>query len=62
MKRIGDILIENKLLTKEDLTKALSYQKNLEVHKSIGEILIEMDLINIEILMKYLDFQEKQHS
>ncbi|HPO50215.1 MAG TPA: hypothetical protein PLO89_07835 [Spirochaetota bacterium] len=60
MKRIGELLIENSLLTKENLDKALDIQKTNGKH--IGEILIDMKLITYDILIEYLDLQIKSSS
>ncbi len=62
MKKIGEILVENKLLSVEDLNRALEHQKNDENHNPIGEILVAMDLITIDKLMAYLDSQVSEHS
>lgn len=60
MKLIGEILLDNKLLTQEQLDRALSVQKDSNDIRPIGEILIEMGFINIKTLMDYLDVQLKK--
>ena len=39
MERIGDILVKNKAITKEDLEYALSIQESIEKRERIGRIL-----------------------
>jgi hypothetical protein len=52
MKKIGEILIENKEITEDQLEKALAYQ---QVHGGkIGVILVEMGYTTITTLKKYL--------
>ena len=60
MKRIGELLVENQIITRENLEKALQQQKELGMHKPIGEILVEMRVITIDSLIKYLEIQLKQ--
>lgn len=60
MKLIGEILVENGLLTREDLETALSLQKGEEPRRQLGEVLISMGKINYTVLMQYLDLQLKQ--
>ena len=62
MKKIGEMLIENKLLSKSDLEKALEKQRTMKVHKPIGQILVESNIITIDVLLKYLDIQLSNHS
>ncbi len=61
VKKIGEILIDNNLLTEADLKKALKVQKSMSVHKPLGEVLIDLDLITIDSLMDYLEIQLNQH-
>lgn len=53
--RIGELLIMNGLITKEQLEKAL--QKQTHSFKKIGEILIEDELISERQLVEALEFQ-----
>ncbi|MDA3852557.1 MAG: hypothetical protein PF447_15010 [Spirochaetaceae bacterium] len=57
MRYIGEILVENNLLSKSDLDKALEIQSEQTKRQHIGEILISMGLITVDVLMKYLDVQ-----
>lgn len=61
MKKIGTILIENRLLTQEQLNNALGIQKGMDKKKPLGEILIDLDYITFDILLEYLDIQIKNH-
>lgn len=44
--RIGDVLIEEKLITEEQLKKALEQQKNSSEGKRLGDILIELGYVS----------------
>ncbi len=57
MKRIGELFIENKVITSEDLQHALSIQKSLGVHKPLGEILVDLELITYDKLIRYIEIQ-----
>lgn len=57
MRKFGEILIANNLITAENLHEALERQKKLNEHKPIGEILVDMELISIETLMQFLEIQ-----
>lgn len=61
MKRIGEILIENKLLTPENLEIALAKQKAMATKKPLGQILVDMDIITIDVLLDYLEMQLANH-
>lgn len=61
MKRIGEILIENNLLTPENLEIALEKQKNMTTSKPLGQILVDMDIITIDVLLDYLEMQLANH-
>ncbi|MGL4739034.1 MAG: hypothetical protein ACRCW2_16425, partial [Cellulosilyticaceae bacterium] len=52
--RIGDILIEDELITSEQLQEALEVQKNNEMNKRIGDLLIEMGFVTEEKFMTAL--------
>ncbi len=45
LKHIGQILIEDSCLTKDNLTHALDIQKNETTHRKIGKILIELGYV-----------------
>ncbi|MDO4711961.1 MAG: ATPase, T2SS/T4P/T4SS family [Peptostreptococcaceae bacterium] len=53
--RLGDILLNYKLISQEQLTKALEAQK--ENKKKLGEVLIELDYIDENIILKTLEAQ-----
>jgi hypothetical protein len=57
--QIGEILINEGLLTESQLEEALELQKK-NPGKKIGEILIELDYIDIGNFTKYLDKQLKE--
>lgn len=59
MKLIGEILLENGLLTQGQLDAALLKQKEMANPEPIGEILISMGYIGIATLVEYLDIQLK---
>ncbi len=63
MKKIGELLVENRIVTQEALSMALERQKQLGMRKPVGEILVEMKVITIDSLIKYLEIQlrEKFH-
>ncbi|MEK6794650.1 MAG: hypothetical protein AABZ39_07735 [Spirochaetota bacterium] len=60
MKRIGEMLIEAKLLTKSDLDRALARQREMQDKRPVGEILVEMKIITLDTLVQYLDMQLRQ--
>jgi type IV pilus assembly protein PilB len=60
MKRIGELLLENNIITKEELDSALERQKELPVKKPVGEILVEMKVVTIDSLIKYLEIQLRE--
>jgi hypothetical protein len=60
MKRIGELLVENHIITKESLDAALARQSELSMKKPVGEILVEMKVITIDSLIKYLDIQLRE--
>ncbi|HKL86685.1 MAG TPA: hypothetical protein VJ861_10180 [Treponemataceae bacterium] len=57
MKRIGEILIENNLITAQQLELALAAQSKETKPKKIGEILIDMGFLTYDILLDYLETQ-----
>jgi type IV pilus assembly protein PilB len=54
--RLGDLLVEHKLITEEELELALESQR-MSNKKRLGEILIEGDHVTREELLKMLAFQ-----
>jgi type IV pilus assembly protein PilB len=57
MKKLGDILIESALITKEQLDEALQVKK--KTNKKIGDILIELGYVSDIQIMKTLEYQCK---
>lgn len=53
--RLGDLLIQQNVLTKEQLEQALQMQKG--THKKIGEILVEEGFITEEMISRALEAQ-----
>lgn len=60
MRKIGELLVENRIITQDQLNTALKKQDELPVKKPVGEILVEMKVITIESLIKFLEMQLKQ--
>ncbi len=60
MKKIGELLVENNIITKEELNLALEQQKMVDNKKPLGEVLIEMKIITIDSLIKYLEIQLRE--
>jgi len=56
--QLGEMLVNEGLITKEQLNEALEIQKK-EQNKKIGEILIELGYIDIEKFTMVLDKQIK---
>jgi adsorption protein B len=56
-RRVGDIFLENRIITAEQLEKALKEQK--KTGKKLGEILLEKGYIVEEDLVNALDIQSK---
>jgi hypothetical protein len=52
-KRLGEMLIDDGLITREQLEHVLELQKK-EPSGKIGEILVKEKIIEKEVLMKYL--------
>jgi len=58
--RLGDLLVQKKLITEDELQKALDYQKELKAkgqYKKLGEILVELGFIEEKILLQALSEQ-----
>jgi len=55
--KLGDLLVRENLITKEDLQKVLMIQKSSSNNKKVGEICIEEGLIDEETIMKVLSNQ-----
>ncbi|ADL42971.1 type II secretion system protein E [Caldicellulosiruptor obsidiansis OB47] len=54
-KRIGDVLVEAKIITPQQLEEALKIQK--QTNKKLGEILVEKGYITEDELIEILEFQ-----
>lgn len=54
-KKLGDLLVENGMLTEEQLIEALKYQRKNELR--LGDALVELGLITHEALIEVLEFQ-----
>lgn len=57
--RIGEFLIKNGVINKENLKKALDRQKNQEPNKMIGEIMVELGMVSMDTLIRYLEIQRQ---
>jgi hypothetical protein len=57
--RLGELLLESKLISWETLQKALAVQEQTKPRKFLGEVLIEMNLISEETLVSYLSQQSR---
>lgn len=57
MKKIGELLVENNIVSRQELEMALRQQEMMGHNKPIGEILVEMKIITIDSLIKYLEIQ-----
>jgi len=55
--KLGDLLVRENLITKEDLQKVLMIQKSSSNNKKLGEICIEEGLIDEETIMQVLSKQ-----
>jgi len=55
--KIGELLVADKIITEEQLQKALEMQNNTYTGKKIGEILILCGYLKIDVLIKYIDKQ-----
>ncbi len=55
-KTLGQILLEQNLITPEDLEEALEYQKNVR-YEPLGSILLKKNLISYEILQRIVKAQ-----
>ena len=55
-KRLGELLIEQKVITKEHLEHALNIQKKSK--RKLGEILVEMGLLSEDQISKFLAVQQ----
>ena len=57
MKRIGELLVENGVITQKQLEEALIRQNTLAKGTKIGEILIDMGFLTYDGLLSYLEKQ-----
>jgi len=59
-KKLGEILIENRLLTQRQLDEALALQQDAPVYENLGRILVKAGYIKEEVLQKALDMFDKR--
>ncbi len=57
--KIGDMLVKEGLITREQLIDALIVQKK-SPEKKIGAILLELEFLNVDDFEKILEFQMKE--
>ena len=57
MKRIGELLVENGVISQKQLEEALVRQKTMKTGTKIGEILIDMGFLTYDGLLSYLEKQ-----
>jgi len=57
MKRIGELLVDNGVISQKQLEEALVRQNTLANGAKIGEILIDMGYLTYDGLLSYLDTQ-----
>jgi len=57
MKRIGELLVENGVISQKQLEEALVRQNTLASGAKIGEILIDMGFLTYDGLLSYLEKQ-----
>ena len=57
MKRIGELLVENGVISQKQLEEALIRQNTLAKGTKIGEILIDMGFLTYDGLLSYLEKQ-----
>ncbi len=57
--RLGDMLVENEVISQEDLERALAIQKETG-NSRLGEILLDLKLIDTKTLCHFLDLQIEQ--
>ena len=57
MKRIGELLVDNCVISQNQLEEALVRQNSLANGMKIGEILIDMGYLTYDGLLSYLDTQ-----
>lgn len=57
MKKIGELFVENDILSQQELEMALNLQKTLETPKPLGEILVELEIITYDKLILYIEKQ-----
>jgi type II secretory ATPase GspE/PulE/Tfp pilus assembly ATPase PilB-like protein len=61
-KKIGEILLEQKLITPEQLEEALERQKALSPEPLLGKLLVKMGYVKEPVLQQILDRYEKRRS
>ncbi len=52
--RVGDLLLEHGLVTREQIEEALAYQRGREGRKLLGEVLVELKFVTEEQVMECL--------
>lgn len=57
MKRLGELLVDCKIITSTQLDAALSWQQRENSYKKLGEILIDMGFLSYDSLLSFLDMQ-----
>ena len=57
--QLGDMLVQEKIITSEQLAQALNEQ-NKSPNKKIGEVLLELGMIDIDTFTKILERQLKE--
>lgn len=57
MKRIGELLLEARLINQEQLDMALELQAAMGKPKRLGEILVENGFLGLDTLIQFLDLQ-----
>jgi len=59
-KLIGEILVENRLLTQKQLDEALALQQQAPVYENLGRILVKSGHIKEDVLQNALDMYDKR--
>ncbi len=52
--RVGDLLLDNNIITQDQIEKALAYQKDRGHNKLLGEVLVELGFVTPEQVMEVL--------
>lgn len=59
-KLIGEILLESRLINREQLDEALARQKDSTVYENLGRVLVRLGYVKEETLQKTLDMYDKR--